>query len=136
MAHWDYGDLDYYRSLLRGRVIQEVDFADADEGLSILLTNGNRIEIGFSGGYGAINFNGKNLSSSPEMEFPEIGDKVRASMNGEFWATGVLVETIDLFAQYGVRCDDSPDKVSYFILARKIKGVEDGMGSEGQEKGS
>jgi hypothetical protein len=46
----------------------------------------------------------------------EIGDRVRATMNGYDWFTGVYVENIDLFAQYGV-VRDGTDKVVFFVHA-------------------
>ena len=50
------------------------------------------------------------------MEEPKIGDRVRATMNGEDWLTGVYVQESDTLAQYGVKRDDNGE-VRYFITA-------------------
>ena len=45
---------------------------------------------------------------------PKIGDKVLASMNGEDWFNGTLIEIVDVFASYGVRLDGTKE-TSYFV---------------------
>ena len=44
---------------------------------------------------------------------PNIGDQVRATMNGEDWYTGVYVHSSNTIAQYGVMRDDI-DEIRYF----------------------
>lgn len=50
---------------------------------------------------------------------PNIGDRVRATMNGEDWYTGVYVHSSSTIAQYGVMRDDIDD-VRYFTHAELI----------------
>ena len=55
------------------------------------------------------------------MKEPKIGDKVRATMNGDIWFTGTYAEESDVFAQYGVEVDDFGGELRYFIRAELIK---------------
>ncbi|MFA5340153.1 MAG: hypothetical protein WC332_00105 [Clostridia bacterium] len=50
---------------------------------------------------------------------PQIGDRVRATMNGEDWLTGTYQKNIELFTQYGVLLDDI-NEVRYFIAVENI----------------
>jgi len=50
------------------------------------------------------------------MDDPKIGDRVRATMNGEDWFAGVYVEESETLAQYGVKRDDTGE-VRYFTTA-------------------
>ncbi len=50
---------------------------------------------------------------------PQIGDRVRATMNNTDWYEGEYTETSDVFAQYGVLRDDI-NQVRFFITAEKI----------------
>ena len=56
---------------------------------------------------------------------PKIGDRVRATMNGEDWFVGVYVEGSETLAQYGIKRDDVPHEVRFFTHAEKI--TEAGM---------
>ena len=47
---------------------------------------------------------------------PKIGDRVQATMNGEDWYTGVLVELSDVMVRYGVKRDDTGE-VRFFVNA-------------------
>ena len=51
---------------------------------------------------------------------PKIGDRVRATMNGEDWFTGIYVEESETFAQYGIKRDDMPNEVRFFTHAEKL----------------
>jgi len=51
-----------------------------------------------------------------EMDEPKIGDRVRATVNGEDWFVGVYVKESDTLAQYGVKRDDTGE-VRYFTTA-------------------
>ena len=56
------------------------------------------------------------------MSEPQIGDRVRATMNGDDWFTGVYVEESKIMVQYGVRRDDMPNEVRFFVNAEKLVG--------------
>lgn len=45
---------------------------------------------------------------------PKIGERVNATMNGKDWFSGVLVEEVELFTQYGVKLDETGE-VRFFI---------------------
>jgi len=51
---------------------------------------------------------------------PKIGDRVRATMNGEDWFTGVYVQESETLAQYGIKRDDMPNEVRFFTHAEKL----------------
>jgi len=51
---------------------------------------------------------------------PQIGDMVRATMNGIDWFLGVYVQESETLAQYGVRRDDMPNEVRFFTHAEKL----------------
>jgi len=55
---------------------------------------------------------------------PQIGDRVRATMNGEDWFEGRYVKKSEVFVKYGVKRDDIGD-VRYFIIAEKIADVRE-----------
>ncbi len=42
-----------------------------------------------------------------ELVGPKIGDRVKATMNGKDWFSGVLMEKIELFTHYGVKLDET-----------------------------
>lgn len=56
---------------------------------------------------------------SAETNELKIGDRVRATMNGEDWRTGKFVEESETFARYGV-LRDGLNEVRFFINAEKI----------------
>lgn len=51
-----------------------------------------------------------------EMQEPKLGDRVRASMDGENWFAGKYVQESEIFAQYGVLRDDIGE-VRFFSIA-------------------
>jgi hypothetical protein len=57
------------------------------------------------------------------MNDPEIGDRVRATMNGQDWYAGVYVEESQTIAQYGVKRDDIGE-LRFFIHAEKEEASE------------
>ena len=52
------------------------------------------------------------------MPGPIVGDRVLASMNGRDWFAGCLVEESEIFAPYGVLCDDFKE-VRYFLTIKE-----------------
>jgi hypothetical protein len=46
----------------------------------------------------------------------KIGERVRATMNGQDWFTGKYVQESDIFAQYGVLRDDIKE-IRFFVHA-------------------
>ncbi len=56
---------------------------------------------------------------------PWIGKRVRASMNGKDWFPGVYEKNVDIFAQYGVRLDDS-NEVKFFMMIEPLPDAERG----------
>jgi hypothetical protein len=56
------------------------------------------------------------------MQEPQIGDKVVASMDKEHWFNGKYEAFTDIFASYGVRCDDGD--LRFFIYCEKLKTKE------------
>ncbi len=49
---------------------------------------------------------------------PRIGERVRATMNNTDWFSGVYEESVDVFASYGVRVDDTGE-LKFFIHAER-----------------
>lgn len=54
-------------------------------------------------------------------EGPQIGDRVRATMNGQTWFTGTLEERSEVFIEYGVRRDDLKSELRFFTHAEKLE---------------
>ncbi len=73
--------------------------------------------------------NGVKASPVQELVGPRIGDRVKATMNGKDWFSGVLVEEVELFTQYGVKLDETGE-VRFFIEAVPNAGIQPSERSE------
>jgi len=52
----------------------------------------------------------------------KIGDRVKATMNGDIWFYGKYVKESDVFAQYGVEVEEFGGELRYFIRIEPILG--------------